>query len=397
MRKILMAFVLGSFGMKGFSQTIQASIDTSSTKETFKIFLKADASQAPAVISTLQFNVGVDTTNLITPPTLAIVTVNAGLGTGWTVDAPYLEGGFWQYAITTPTSPLSPTFTANTEFEAMELRFTNGDVIDNVGSDAQEPNNNRIGIGRAALVTLPDGGSRATALFYCTGSVASNGLGNLYYSKNGVAEVNQNSYDPSGSTAGTGTSVVYIPFVVLPVKFVSFTATKNKNGAVLRWSVENEDANTAYYEVQKSSNGTDFSSVTTVSAIRNGLSANTYSSSVDNLSAGLVYFRVKQVDKDGKFVFTQVKTVKIDGKNLTAVPNPVKTSTTLSFELEENAAVILAVVDASGKQVYSSQVQGRKGANTTRIDMSKFATGNYTLKVQTATDVQVISVVKASN
>jgi len=84
---------------------------------------------------------------------------------------------------------------------------------------------------RFALITLPDGGSfPSSALFYCTGTVNSNGLGDLYYARAGVAITNLNSYDPTGCNFRNrnfhGCSHRCIDN--LPVKFVSFDATKRK-------------------------------------------------------------------------------------------------------------------------------------------------------------------------
>ena len=200
---------------------------------------------------------------------------------------------------------------------------------------------------------------------------------------------------------GTATSIATIPSVVLPVKFLNFTATKNNNTALLNWSVENEDANTATYEIEKSINGIEFISLKSLPALNNGRASNTYSSVVDNLSSlrssGLVYFRIKQIDKDGRYVYTPIRSVRVDGKGLTVVPNPVKTTANLTFDLDDNTDVNIAVIDAAGKQVLTNQVQGFKGTNITKVDMSKLASGSYTLKVQTATDVKVISIIKAVN
>ncbi len=369
------------------AQTIKASVGVGSLPNRFKVYLTTDLA-GQSTISTLQFNVGVESTGLSVAPALTVVSNALGALNMWTIDPAFNEGGYWNYNIYTSTSPLQPTFTANADFEAMELEFGSG----------------LPAIGNAGLVTLPLGGSNGFAMFYCNGSVNSNGLGNLYYSKSGTRGItldNQNSYD-AGFSSGSVLSFVKIPnTVVLPVKFLNFTATKNNNTAVLNWAVENEDANTATYEIEKSINGVDFSFLKSLPALNNGKSSNNYNYVVDKLSSirtsGMVYFRIKQIDKDGQFVYTPVRNVKVDGKNIAVVPNPVKATANVSFELPSNAEVTIAIFDAAGKQVSAYQAQGFKGTNINRVDMSKLTTGNYTLKVQTATDVQVIPVVKASN
>jgi hypothetical protein len=208
------------------------------------------------------------------------------------------------------------------------------------------------------------------------------------------------------TTNGPAGSTIYyqeLANVPLPVKFLNFAAVKNNNSAFLTWSVENEDANTASYEVLKSVNGIDFTSVKALAPAGNGRSNNTYNFTVENLSSirstGVIYFRIKQIDKDGKAVYTDIKNVRLSGNGLSAgvYPNPVKNSANVSFDMEENAEVTIAVVDALGKQLSIKAVKGIKGANITSIDMSKLAAGNYTFKLQTATETKVISVVKAQN
>jgi hypothetical protein len=205
---------------------------------------------------------------------------------------------------------------------------------------------------------------------------------------------------PTNNASASPSFVPLQPLTVLPVKFLSFTATKNNNTALLTWSVESEDANTAIYEVEKSLSGVEFSKLTTIPALKNGRSSNTYSSVVENLSSirssGVIYFRIKQIDRDGKFVYTPIRSVRLDGKGLLVgvYPNPIKNTANVSFELEANTDVIISVTDASGKQVLTSQVQGFKGANISKLNVTKLASGSYTLKVQAGDEIKVMPLVK---
>jgi len=206
-------------------------------------------------------------------------------------------------------------------------------------------------------------------------------------------------YNAADATNNGGTGA---QFVTLVVKFVNFSVAKQDNSALLNWSVENESANTATYEIQKSLDGINFTGIKTLSALNNGRTNNTYSSVVDNLSAirasGVIYFRIKQTDRDGKFVYTEIRSVRVDKKGIVigVYPNPVKSAATVSFNLEENTDVILTLTDASGKQVLASQVQGFKGANTTKLEMEKLAGGSYMLKVQAGSEVKVMPIVKVN-
>lgn len=210
----------------------------------------------------------------------------------------------------------------------------------------------------------------------------------------GIGAVNNN---------GVAEQSVLLQNAVLPVKFLGFNVTKNNNSAILNWSVESEDANTDKYEILRSVNGADFITVSTIAAKNNGLSANNYSFIQENLSNirnnGVIYYRIKQIDKDGKAVVTEIKNVRLTTKGLTigVYPNPIKHSTNVSFDLEKDAEVILTLNDAGGKQLMINQFNGFKGSNIRSLDLSKFATGNYILKLQTSTDVNTLPIVKANN
>lgn len=192
-------------------------------------------------------------------------------------------------------------------------------------------------------------------------------------------------------------------FVTLVVKFTDFSVVKNNNTAILNWSVENEDANAVSYEIQKSLDGINFSPVKTIPALNNGRTSNSYSAIVEDLSSirssGFIYFRIKQTDRDGKFVYTVIKNVRLTSKGLFAsvYPNPVKNTANLTFDLDANADVTIAVIDALGKQLSVKAVKGIKGANINAVDMSKMAAGSYTIKLQTPTETKVIPVIKAQN
>lgn len=189
--------------------------------------------------------------------------------------------------------------------------------------------------------------------------------------------------------------------VPIPVRFLGFNAVKRNSDAILTWNVENESAITDRYEIERSLNGTTFAAVATVRARNNGSSTNSYEAtdaSIDNLRATgpMVYYRIKQIDRDGKFVYTQVRSIRLDGRTtqISVYPNPVRNNATLNLNLLEDAEVIVTINDAGGKQVQHLQLQGFRGNNIKNIDMSKFSAGSYMIKVQYGTEIKTIPVVK---
>ena len=246
------------------------------------------------------------------------------------------------------------------------------------------------------LLSFPDFGTSGNSLF------------GLSFNGTDVANPTDPFYSiPSVSLAANSASSVSIVsttgLVPLPVRFIGFNAVRNKDKALLNWSVAEESSITDRYEVLRSTNGVDFTSIATIKSFNNGRSSNSYSFTQESLSSiltkGVIYFRIKQIDKDGKFVYTDIKNIRLSVKGLIAgvYPNPIKQNTTLTFDLVENSRVTYSITDVSGKTMETYQVDGFKGSNIKTLNLGKYAAGAYTLKVQAGDDVITLPIVKASN
>ncbi|MBL0337388.1 MAG: hypothetical protein IPP73_19270 [Chitinophagaceae bacterium] len=137
--KYLFSSVLGlMFLATANSQTVKASLGPGSASTRIIIYLTCTpAAAVGASVSTLQYDVAIPA-SIVPIPTLSIVGTPA-IGSGFTVQPPYVEDGFLHYEIYTPN-----TFAVNvgtTDSPAMELQFSGGPVT---------PNN-------VSLITLPGG------------------------------------------------------------------------------------------------------------------------------------------------------------------------------------------------------------------------------------------------
>ncbi|MBL0145852.1 MAG: T9SS type A sorting domain-containing protein [Chitinophagaceae bacterium] len=215
---------------------------------------------------------------------------------------------------------------------------------------------------------------------------------NMYYGSVSLPPVN---------TGGIDTSWVALqPISILPIKSVTFNVTKNYNDAVLTWKVENEDNSADKYEVERSINGVDFFKIATVAPKSNGLAYNNYTSTDVNIASlvsnGLVYYRIKQVYKNGKFDYTETKYIKLSnnkGFNVSVFPNPVKDVATLNVDLNTASDVFVLVTDAAGKAIQKFTVNGVAGGNSKKLNMASLAAGTYMIKVTTASNEQKTIVV----
>jgi hypothetical protein len=189
--------------------------------------------------------------------------------------------------------------------------------------------------------------------------------------------------------------------VPIPVKFTGFTAEKKVNDALLTWNVENETAVTDFYEIQRSLNGRDFTGINKMNArVVSGNTANVYTYTdlnLKGLGSNTIYYRIKQVDKDGKVVYSEIRSVQMDGKafGVHVYPNPVLSTATLNIDLTVKNKISFILTDAAGKELQHGSLNGNTGLNTYRLDLTNVAAGTYQLKVVAGTDTEVLSVIKS--
>ena len=298
-------------------------------------------------------------------------------GLAFTVSSPVTQSDGYAYIefLYTSTIAAGPVFTNGTEYELVSFTI--------------------------------NGSSSATALLELASDFT---IGSYYFV---IADAAGNPYDNlsadppfygSGIIHPVGTTSYFLPLanIPLPVKFLGFDVSKERDAAIINWSVENEDAQTDKYIIEKSANSIDFTPIATVKALNNGRGSNTYSFTQDNLSgirnSGVLYFRIKQIDKDGKFVYTLIRNLRLDGKAfaVNAYPNPVKDITKLTIDLLDESKLAISITDAGGKQVKNIQFQGFKGPNIKEVNLSDLSSGNYMLKVQSGTEVKSFPLVKVN-
>lgn len=191
---------------------------------------------------------------------------------------------------------------------------------------------------------------------------------------------------------------------VLPIIISSFNAVKKENNTLLTWTVVNQDANADHFVIERSLDGINFTTLSTQPVSLIGGTRIEYSYIDANLSAtknnGVIYYRLRSYDKDGSFVISEIKNVKITNTNTlpgaSVYPNPAKSFTTLKFELTEAAKVSINITDASGKTVNNIEYNGTKGVNQKQIELGSYSAGMYTLKIQTGTQLQTINVMKTN-
>jgi Secretion system C-terminal sorting domain len=184
--------------------------------------------------------------------------------------------------------------------------------------------------------------------------------------------------------AGDGWNAMYYkPAVALPVVFVYFKAKKIDKIGEITWQTSSE-TNAAYYEIQRGTDALKFQTIGTVSSIGNSKEANTYEFLDENPLKTINYYRLKQVDLDGKYTFTPARALNFTELNAATVkyyPNPNQGK--LIVELSENwqkEAKIINIFNELGI-VVGHQKLAENSNNHVDINMTGLPKGVYFIQI----------------
>jgi hypothetical protein len=202
--------------------------------------------------------------------------------------------------------------------------------------------------------------------------------------------------DPDAGTGRTSafnlTAGQYLPNVdagirnvqLLPVRLVSFTAQPQGSQVALQWVVE-EQSNIVSYEVEFSKDGSSFNGFTSVPA-NNNLTA-VYNAVHSSPAAGINYYRLKIVDKNGIITYSIVRKVNL-GKisSVSVYPNPVREEVNITLTAAiVNKAATISILSIDGKLVSAKQLVA--ASQTETINVSKLASGKYIVRIVTNNEV----------
>ena len=181
-------------------------------------------------------------------------------------------------------------------------------------------------------------------------------------------------------------------FNPLPVVLTSFTATRNGANALLIWKTATE-TNSKGFEVQVSADGTAFRTLGFVSSeTPNSIQAKSYKyTDTENGKFGTRYYRLHQVDLDGKDSYSPVRAVSFDGAAagavaLSAYPNPFLDTdkVTLNFGTDvANGTAQVQLIDMVGRTVRQQSI-AIVNSSLDLGDLSSLQTGMYLARITLA-------------
>ena len=136
----------------------------------------------------------------------------------------------------------------------------------------------------------------------------------------------------------------------LPVSLINFSAKKNHSSINLTWTTDDE-ANMSHYELQRSADGRNFSTIVSVQS-KNNFSRSSYTA-VDNKPInGIGYYRLKMVETDGSANYSRIVTVQsATGNAITVYPTLWKKGSALNISNPNNEKLDAHFFNSTGQYI----------------------------------------------
>ncbi len=274
------------------------------------------------------------------------------------------------------------------------------------------------GIGEEALLFYSsnngDTWSQTNALYFEIGDIIINGSdgfassrGVYYSTNNGQSWINKSQGLPAGSMVSAlaiSGDYIYAGLEsgfsvwrrrlneITPVELSSFSASVVNSEIILNWTTASETNNQGF-DIEHSFDNQKFSKIGFVPGFGTTTEAKSYSFSISDATAGVHYYRLKQIDFDGTFKYSEIVAVEVKIPGTYSLfqnyPNPFNPSTTINYAIPSSEFVTLKVYDILGNEVAALVNEQRPvGSYEVEFNAAGLASGIYYYKIQAGSFVE---------
>lgn len=177
------------------------------------------------------------------------------------------------------------------------------------------------------------------------------------------------------------------PTTVLPIELLSFTGYNDGDVNVLNWVTASE-RNSAKFEIEKSSDASTFEYIGEVPAAGNSIIELGYNFIDPNPQFGDNYYRLKMIDSDGTFKYSEIINIKVREDNMGVqdgiikiYPNPTNGYLNIQYQSSRDNNLDLQIFDMLGKNMLSKTEHVSRGMNIIQVNAFSFAKAMYVLKL----------------
>jgi hypothetical protein len=166
----------------------------------------------------------------------------------------------------------------------------------------------------------------------------------------------------------------------LPIELLTFKG-ENRNGVnYLKWITATE-INNDHFELERSQNGTDFILIRTIDGAGNSTNPRQYFASDATAPNGISYYRLKQVDYDGAFSYSNIIAVKNAGSIGTlSIESMDEVSLLADYNSLDAQHITLRLIDIRGNILRNDGISIAKGINQFRVNTDNLQRGIYILE-----------------
>jgi hypothetical protein len=193
------------------------------------------------------------------------------------------------------------------------------------------------------------------------------------------------SYTISRNNSNNNYKATFTTTSVLAVSLLSFSAQKSNNSVVLTWETASEKDN-AYFDVERSADAKTWQSMGQVASKGNAQLAQKYTFMDENPLRGTTYYRLKDVDMNGKSTYSKILSVDMVGKsksNTSLYPSVSRGEVYINLESTGGRQVDIQVFDAYGRLQKTLKRDVQEGTNLVRVETNDLASGQYWLTIGT--------------
>lgn len=171
--------------------------------------------------------------------------------------------------------------------------------------------------------------------------------------------------------------VIILDHTVLPVYYAFFNVSVHQSDVLLHWQTV-EEKQVSHFIIERATMGSDFKEIRRLAA--NG-GASDYSINDIDPGAGNWYYRIRQIDHDGKISYTEVKAVQIKAGGIRVTTNPFENRISIRLQKSLSQKAFFRLVSSDGKLIHQQQVLPEK-QSTINLDLGnkKLSPGLYFLE-----------------
>lgn len=174
---------------------------------------------------------------------------------------------------------------------------------------------------------------------------------------------------------------------VLPIELASFTGHAIDQKVTLEWTTITE-INNDYIALEHSYDGRFFAEITRLDGAGSTNQVQHYSYEHNTPLNGTNYYRLKQVDYDGKFTYHEVISVDIViSESVELYPNPTQDVLNIRFSDVEDSGLQMQIFDALGRLVFEQYHPA--GQSSAKLNISNLGSGVYSLRIDKGGDTTI--------